>query len=294
MDEVVSNKGKKYNRGFAQKSEQVAAAAYAYAEEHQPVTARQLFYALVVQGILDKNEDEASKLRALLVKRRRAGDFPWDWIIDGSRNARRAALWGSMQEMIDYRLRHSRLDPWKDKGETVVVLLEKDALAGVIEQVTDEYGVALYPLRGYSSVTMLHELAEELAGDVTIYQMGDFDPSGLDAARVAERDIREWAECADIHFERIAITPDQIAQMDLDRLALAERQTKRSDSRAGRFFEQYGEGAMSIELDAIPPDELRSVLRDAIERHLTRDELDAVAATQERQASAIRRKLGKA
>jgi hypothetical protein len=90
-----------------------------------------------------------------------------------------------------------------------------------------------------------------------IYHCGDFDPSGQDAARAIEQTLREMAPKAEIHFERLAVTPEQIRQW-----RLPTRPTKQSDSRAKGF------GDISVELDAIPPDQLRSLVQGAIERHL--------------------------
>ena len=67
------------------------------------------------------------------------------------------------------------------------------------------------------------------------------------------------APSAEIHFERVAVTPEQIEEWDLP-----TRPTKRSDTRARGF-----EGD-SVEVDAIPPDQLRELARERIERHVDR------------------------
>ena len=77
-----------------------------------------------------------------------------------------------------------------------------------------------------------------------IYHLGDFDPSGLNAAREIEKTLREMAPEAEIHFERLAVTPEQIGIW-----SLPTRPTKTTDSRAKGF------GDISVELDAIPPND---------------------------------------
>ena len=91
-----------------------------------------------------------------------------------------------------------------------------------------------------------------------IYHLGDFDPSGQDAARAIEQTLREMAPDAETHFERLAVKRDQIGDLELP-----SRPTKKTNSRAKRFG-----GFNSVELDAIPPDWLRLIVREAIERHL--------------------------
>jgi hypothetical protein len=60
-----------------------------------------------------------------------------------------------------------------------------------------------------------------------------------------------------IHFERIAVTPQQIEDWHLP-----TRPTKATDSRAKTF------GNISVELDAIEPEQLRDLVEEAIQRHL--------------------------
>src|SRR5580704_10620732 len=114
--------------------------------------------------------------------------------------------------------------------------------------------------RGYASLSFLSEAAEYMEAEerpVYVYHLGDFDPSGIDAGEKIERTLRALAPTAEIHFERIAVTPEQITAWNLP-----SRPTKQSDSRAKGF------GALSVELDAIDPNRLRDLVEKAIERHL--------------------------
>jgi hypothetical protein len=68
--------------------------------------------------------------------------------------------------------------------------------------------------RGFNSATLLHTLGEEIQEDgrpAYIYYFGDWDPSGKDIQRYAMGEVREHAPDADITFEGIAVTPQQIA-----------------------------------------------------------------------------------
>ena len=73
----------------------------------------------------------------------------------------------------------------------------------------------------------------------------------------------ELAPDAEICFERVAVTPEQIRDWDLP-----TRPTKTTDSRSKNF------GDISVELDAIPPDRLRELVQFAIERHLPRRQFE--------------------
>ena len=98
---------------------------------------------------------------------------------------------------------------------------------------------------------------------VFICHLDDFDPSGVDAARKIEAELRSVAPGASIPFERLAVTPEQVAAW-----SLPTRPTKTSDSRARSF------GSVFVELDAIAPGTLRDLVRAAIQRHLPRHELE--------------------
>ena len=151
--------------------------------------------------------------------------------------------------------------------------LEKDALSGVLYPITSEYDVALMPSRGYSSVTFVHEAAETLLADrrpAFIYHLGDFDPSGVDAARAIEQELREHAPGVDITFERLAVLPQQIGWW-----RLPSRATKQSNSRAKNFRDT------SVELDAIDPNRLRRLVESALEKHMPRTQLDNLRSAEE-------------
>ena len=112
------------------------------------------------------------------------------------------------------------------------------------------YDVPLMVARGYASLSFLHSAAEainELDVPAFIYHLGDYDPSGVNAGEKIEETLRELAPDAEIIFERIAVTPEQIEEW-----SLPTRPTKASDSRAKAFGSD-----ISVELDAIAPDLLR-------------------------------------
>ena len=104
-----------------------------------------------------------------------------------------------------------------------------------------------------------------------IYQFGDHDPSGVDAARAIEQSLRKMAPRAEIHFERRAVTPAQI-----DAWRLPSRPTKTSDPRSKNWT-----GGASVELDAIDPETLRGLVRDCIERHVDRRKLETLLLAEE-------------
>ena len=107
---------------------------------------------------------------------------------------------------------------------------------------------------------------------------GDFDPSGVNAGEKIEETLRELAPDAEIFFERIAVTPEQISEWDLP-----TRPTKANDTRSKGF------GAIRVELDAIEPNQLRALVQDAIEQHLPADQFEVLKAAEESEREIISR-----
>jgi hypothetical protein len=140
--------------------------------------------------------------------------------------------------------------------------------------------------RGYASLSFLHTAAEYIRGlDVPtyIYHLGDYDPSGVNAGEKIEQTLREMAPYSEIVFERIAVEPRQIEEWNLP-----TRPTKTSDSRSRNF------GDVSVELDAIDPDTLRAIVREALEDHLPEQQLATLKTAEESERDIIRQLVGQA
>ena len=151
--------------------------------------------------------------------------------------------------------------------------------------VTSMYDVPLMVARGYASLSFLYSAAEyinTLDVPAYIYHLGDFDPSGVNAGEKIEETLRELAPDADIYFERIAVTAEQIAEWNLP-----TRPTKASDTRSKNF------GNISVELDAIEPNRLRSLVQETLEQHLPQDQFAILKAAEESEREIITRLVGK-
>ena len=241
--------------------------------EIQPATVRQVYYQATVRGLVEKTEAGYSRVQRALVDLRRAGRIPYGLIADNTRMMRKPRSYDGLADMIARTARLYRRNLWRDADAYVEVWLEKDALAGVVSPVTSEFDVPLMVARGYSSLTFLHSAAEYMAEEdrpVYVYHLGDRDPSGVDAANKIESTLRELAPGADIHFERLAVLPEQVAQW-----SLPTRPTKQSDSRAKNWIGD------SVELDAVHPETLRKLVRTAIERHLPSEQIEVVRIAEE-------------
>ena len=246
-----------------------------------PMTVRQVFYQLVSRGTIRKTEGEyKTTVCRLLGEMRRSRDIPFGWIADNTRWMRKPRTFGSLEEALRSTAQHYRRAVWDDLDVYVEVWLEKDALAGVLLDETATWDVPLMVTRGYPSLTYIHEAAEQiqdLGKPAHLYYFGDYDPSGLDIPRSVEEGLREFAPDAEIYFERVAVTDEQIHEW-----SLPTRPTKTSDTRSRGF---RGE---SVEVDAIPSARLRSLARECIERHVDRSRLHDLELVEDEEREILR------
>jgi len=230
-------------------------------EDMHPQTVRGLFYQLVTRGLVEKSESEyKTTIVRLLAAMRRAGEIPYEWISDESRWMRKPETFDSYGEALRRTAANYRRDLWADQPVYVEIWCEKEALAGLIVEETWTYDVPLLVSKGFSSLSYLHSAAKQIEAHekvAYVYHFGDHDPSGIAIAKRVELELRRMAPDTEIHFERVAVTKEQIR-----RLRLPTRPTKKSDTRAKKFR------GRSVELDAIAPDELQRLVRGCIEQHI--------------------------
>ena len=287
-----------------------------------PMTVRQCFYRLVSIDVLKNCQGHYSKVSRLLTEARERGEIAWDWIVDRSRPTYSVSTWDSLEEYGEVVAAAYRKDYWKSQSRYVVIVVEKDSIIGSIQEIGEKYGVPIYALRGFSSATRLHDIADEfrvLAAqdkEIHILYAGDFDPSGMaiemDVARRIEKfmaidDRRDsciasgmglpddlgrenWIlsygprgdpEEAPFQIRRLAIHAE-----DIRRFKLPPMRVKDTDSQASRFRRNHG--VQCVELDALPPSELRRRFSEAIEELIDPAEWGRVLAIEKAERETTR------
>ena len=260
--------------GFYRKTLPLAFVATEILATEQPMTLRGLFYRVVSAGWLPSTERRHyDQLGRIMVRLREAGVVPFAWLVDHVRSTIKPSSWSGLTDFADTVRDAYRMDFWSRLPAYVHVFVEKDAMAGVLAPVTEEYDVSLSVVRGFVSVSFAYEIGElwsRIEKPIFAYYLGDHDPSGLDL----ERDLREklgryclLTEVGTPRFlwKRLAVVPEDFSAFDLFPLT-----PKQTDSRTRWFLDQGHEEC--AELDAIPAGTLRDRLRAAIESHIPRRE----------------------
>jgi len=253
---------KKRRRRTKAEIDALKGAIYRLLEQDNPATVRSLFYQMVSAGLIEKTANEYSNVTVRLSGvMREGGVLPFEWVTDLTRWMRKPRTFKSGIDSVEYLVNSYRQPLWADQDVYVELWTEKDAVAGVLMSVTEPWDVPLMVARGFSSKTFLHEAAQTIkaVGKPTyLYYFGDWDPSGVSGERHIEKKLRQWAPGAEVHFERVAVTQEQIK-----RFGLPTRFPKKTDSRSGTW-----KSGGNVEVDALPPRELRRLATDCIERHI--------------------------
>jgi hypothetical protein len=246
-------------------------AIYRTCEELGPITDRGLFYALLsrLNGFAKTEENYQNVVVRLCGVMREVGELPWAWILDHTRWQRKPRSYCSITEALDETRRTYRRDLWANQAAYVELWCEKNALAALLYQITEEYDVPLMVSVGFSSKGFLHSTAEAIKAvgkPAFIYQVGDLDPSGKVIMQSMERSIRRYALDAPITFERLALTEEQVR-----RYKLPTRPTKRKGNSHAKNWK-----GDSVEVDALDPVVLQGIVRRAIEQHINPRQLEVV------------------
>ena len=261
--------------------EEIDDAIYVIARDERPITVRGLFYRVMSAGLVPKTEKGYAVVQRRALKMRREADLPYGWITDGSRLRLKPRTFSSAQAALENTAQTYRKALWTDQGVHVEVWCEKDAIRGVVYPATAQYDVPLLISRGYSSETFLYQTAEEINAEdkslAVIYQLGDHDRDGVRAWEAIQKRLREFVDDdIDLTFERIAVTPEQIDELDLP--------TRPDKTQSG-----FGD---CVEVDAIPSTTLRDLVSDAIEGWIDPETLRLTKVAEESEREVLERIAG--
>jgi hypothetical protein len=234
------------------------------------LTVRQLYYQLVARAIIPNTERDYKNTTRIVNDAKLAGLLDWDAIEDRTREFIRRSRWDSAADALRAIEQQFHMDLWANQDSRVFVIVEKEALAGVLERVCHKYDVPLLAARGYPSGTVLREFCEsdvipalEAEKEVVVLHLGDHDPSGIDMSRDLEERICLFSKCTqgEVTFNRIALNMAQIKQYNPP-----PNPAKQTDIRFAKYAQLHGQS--SWELDALDPRVLSSLVEQNIALHI--------------------------
>jgi hypothetical protein len=246
-------------RGMGRKSLDLIEAMAAIAKGGNPITGRGVGYKLFTSGLIPSMApQEMQRVYRLLKEARERDIIPWHWIVDEAREFECTPSWNDPEEFARAASRQYRRDFWQQQPVRCEVWSEKGTLRGVLAPVLDKYGVGFRVMHGFSSATVVHDIAEDDDGRglIALY-VGDWDPSGM---YMSERDLPDRLEKYGgdhVELRRVALTREQLTALPSFPAA-----DKRKDPRFRWFSESFGDRCW--EIDALDPNALRARVQEGI------------------------------
>jgi hypothetical protein len=273
-----ASNSRKRGRPLGPKAKEIRAAVVGLTELYDLMTVRQIFYALTVRGVVEKTEAGYRQVQTQVLRMRRDGLLPWSFIADSTRRQRKPDSYDTVKDALAEVTNTYRRNLWRTQQVRIEVWLEKDALASVVMGVTVPWDVPLMVSRGQSSDTFCYQAAQEARnawenGITThIFALYDADRSGRNAAEQIRKKLQSYSGGAPIVFQLPAVTDRQIEEWSLPTRPAKEN----ADETA-------------VELDAIPPERLTSLVHEAIEALVDPDAWNIEVAVEESEREILRR-----
>jgi hypothetical protein len=243
-----------------------------------PQSVRHVFYRMTnprLKEPVEKSDRGYRHVQDRVVKLRRSGQIPYGWITDATRRGYFTHTYASAGDFLRSMNGLYRADLWRDADFYVEVWTESRSIAGTVQADCTELAVSLYPCGGFTSITLAYEAAEYINAnhrgrDVVILYIGDYDPAGVLIDVALERELRaHLGEGVALHFLRLGITPEQIAEYDLP-----TKPRKATDLRSQHV-------TTTVEAEAMPAGIMRSILRANVEHFLPQGALAVAKAAEE-------------
>lgn len=269
------------------KIEQANAIIDEYMADRIKLSLRQLYYQFVARNLMANKQANYKSLGALLSKARLGGYVDWDAFEDRGRHFETPHWWSSPEDAMHAISSQYQEPLWDRQPRFVVVLVEKDALLGVVTAICEELRVPYMSCRGHMSQTEMYTLGKLLADKIAegyephIIYAGDLDPSGWHMSHDVLRRLSLFAG-QEIDVNRIALNMDQVRA-----LKLPPNPAKEQDARYAAYVREFGTREC-WETDAINPRTLTQMIRDAVMAVVDADLWNEDVAKEKRNKAGLR------
>lgn len=237
---------------------------------YYPLTLRQIYYQMVGRGFIPNNVSQYGMLSQLLSQARYDGLVGWEVMEDRKRRLIDLTGWTDCEQFIEgtagHWLAQYRRDLLQDQEVYLEVWTEKDALSSLFYRAASPFGVSVVVCSGFNSTTFLNSFRERVQpGKRTIVlYFGDHDPSGK---YMVDEDLPgRFADRLnlDVTIKAVALNRNQTKGLVKNPDSFKEK-----DTRAAWYRDKYG--VQAWELDAMRPDQLETITRQAIENEIDLD-----------------------
>lgn len=247
------------------------------------LTLRALHYRLVAAGMTN-SQRHYKRVVSAMINARWNRDISFDSFVDHERDVLGVTKYEETSvdqsiddgcKVIDHVMNNYSKNRWENQVVYPEVFIEKKALQGVFERPCHEMDVSLSPCKGYPSITYLHDAALRFqeainrSKEPVILYFGDYNPNGEDIPRSIEENIGKMG--VRVEVRRIALMEHQVLKWNLP-----PAPAKTTDSRSATW-----DGLGQVELDAVRPEMIEELCREAIESVFDYDLYDQLMREEE-------------
>ena len=269
-------------------------------KKYWPLSVRRIHYLLLNDPPLCHDSKPKSKyvnnptcykkLTNLLSRARLTGEVPIQAIEDTTRPVLEGGGFDTVGMYIGQEIENFLTGYYRNlqQGQPhhIEIILEKNALRTVIEEVAREYCIPITTTRGYASIPPRHDVYRRYKqsgkSKLILLCLTDFDPDGDEIAESFCRSMRDDFGITNIQSFKVALTQEDVEKYDLP----SDMDAKKTSVNYKKFFKRYGTNR-AVELDAAPVELLQEKLRGAIESVLDMDEFNAQIKIEEQDAMEI-------
>lgn len=173
---------------------------------------------------------------------------------------------------------------WRDlmqsQSRHIEIVAEKLTVAPIIKDVAAEFCIPMVVGRGYCSLEPRFAMAKRFRDSgkrqLVLLMLSDHDPDGECIAESFVRSMRDDFNVQGIHAVKVAITHAQVEKYNIPPILKA----KPTSSRYRKFADSYGDDAH--ELEALAPEQLQDILREAIHGVIDAERYNAELEEEER------------
>ena len=246
--------------------------------EDHPQSVRHVFYRMTDPRLsepVEKSDRGYRHVQDRCVKLRRAGRVPYDWFADLSRRGYFVNTFDDAGDFLRRMSSNYRADLWRDADYRCEVWAESRSIASVLMDYCEELAVDLFPCGGFSSLSFVHEAAQQHnqrrdTRPLVVFYVGDLDPAGVLIDVALQRELRAHLRSdIELDFRRIGINEEQVAAYDLP-----TKPRKDGDKRSQHV-------TYSVEAEAMPANILRGILRAEVEGLLPEGALHAAKVAEQ-------------
>lgn len=254
-------------------------------EEFLPLTLRQIYYRLVAQRRVENSRAAFGAVASICKHARVEGLISWADIDDRPGGFYDLSGCYDTRVFVEESLKALMSGYYRNLMQTQDAYLElwvdAPSMRTFFSAIARRYSVSMALCGGFSSVSFLNDFMNRAFDAVregrrpVILFFGSYAPGGTDLLESMKATFAKEESLSNISFKRIALGRDDVTRHRLPANPDAIRGAANGGRRRAARF-----GELPVELDALPPDLLERMIREAIEAEI---DLALFRSEQERQ-----------